>query len=226
MTHRAKGLYQLGGAAFVVSGLLFLSRAILELMAGTPPSSGVEILEWIASKSVIQDFQSEILFFAAGFLVPAVAALYLNLVEVDRTKAVTGCGLMAVTIPVLMGLLVIHGRLVYPVYGIRVSTPDLAAFVVALFYGGLHAVSLLMGLATFLLSMAMKGSAYGRPVVYLGFVTALVDIIGSYPDAIGPVGTLVSQLFFAGWFVAVGSRLYGMGASTASPRGALEAVGA
>jgi hypothetical protein len=72
-----------------------------------------------------------------------------------------------------------------------------------------------MGIATFVLSLAMKGGAYGRPVVYLGFATAIVDVIGSYPYAIGPVLTLVSQVFFAAWFVAVGSQLYSMRGNTA-----------
>lgn len=216
MSHGLKGLYKFGGAAFVVSGLLFLSRAVLDLMAGAPPSNGAEILAWIASNSLIHDFQSEILFFAAGCLVPAVVALYQSLADVDRAKAVIGCGIMAVAVPVLMVLLIVHGRLVYPVYGIRVSTPDLAAFVVAIFYGGLHAISLLMGIATFVLSLAMKGGAYGKTVVYLGFATAVVDIIGSYPYAIGPVLTLVSQVFFAAWFFAVGSQLYKMPGNTAA----------
>jgi hypothetical protein len=217
-----KGLYRLGGAAFVVSGLLFLARAILDFIAGTPPSTGPETLAWIGSTRLIQDFQSEILFFATGFLVPAVVALYQSLADVDRAKAVLGCGLIAATIPVLMVLLIVHGRLVYPIYGVRVNTPDLAAFVVAIFYGGLHAVFLLMGIATFVLSLAMRGGAYGKPVVYLGFATAAVDILGSYPYAIGPVLTLVSQLFFAAWFLAVGSRLYRMPGDTPTAATPLE----
>ncbi|HEV2752135.1 MAG TPA: hypothetical protein VGV12_16550 [Gemmatimonadales bacterium] len=216
MSHGMRGLYKFGGAAFVVSGLLFLSRAVLDFMAGAPPSTGVEVLAWIASNSLIHDFQSEILFFAAGCLVPAVVALYQSLANVDRTKAVIGCGIMAVAIPVLMALLIIHGRLVYPVYGIRVSTPDLAAFVVAVFYGGLHATSLLMGIATFVLSLAMMGGVYGNPVVYLGFATAVADIIGSYPYVIGPTPTLVAQGFFAAWFVAVGSQLLRISGNSAA----------
>jgi len=81
---------------------------------------------------------------------------------------------------------------------------------VAIFYGGLHAILLLMGIATFVLSLAMRGGPYGKPVVYLGFATAVVDVLGSYPYAIGPALTLVSQAFFAAWFVAVGSQLYRM----------------
>src|SRR6266516_2737084 len=159
---------------------------------------------------------SAILFFAAVFLAPAVVALYHSLADVDRPKAVIGCAIMAVAIPVLMVLLVVHGRLVYPVYGIRVSTPDLAAFVVAIFYGGLHAISLLMGIATFVLSLAMKSGAYGKPVVYLGFATAVVDIIGSYPYAIGSVLALVAQVFFAAWFIAVGTQLCKMRGTAAA----------
>src|SRR6266699_664334 len=225
MSNGLKGLYKLGGGAFVLSGLLFLSRAILDLMAGAPPSSGVEILAWIASHSLIQDLQSEILFFAAACLAPAVIALYRSLADVDRANAVIGCTIMAVAIPVLMVLLVVHGRLVYPVYGIRVSTPDLAAFVVAIFYGGLHAISLLMGIATFVLSLAMKSGAYGKPVVYLGFATA-VAVIGSYPYAIGAVLTFVSQVFFAAWFIAVGAQLYNMRGNPAAAQHAPVADGA
>lgn len=216
MGRDGKGLRRFGGAAFVISGLLFLSRAYLDFGVGPPPSSGVEVLGWIESTRLLQAFQSEILFFAAGFLVPAVAALYVDLAEMDRLKAVIGCGLMAVAIPVLMVLLVVHGRLIYPVFDIRVTTPDLAAYTVAFFYGGLHAVALLMGIATFVLSLAMWGGGYGKLVAYLGFAAAAGDIAGSYPDAIGPVPTLITQLLFAAWFLAVGARLYGMRATPAS----------
>jgi hypothetical protein len=37
-------------------------------------------------------------------------------------------------------ILIVHGRLVYPIYGMRVDTPEAAALVVMIFYGGLHAI--------------------------------------------------------------------------------------
>lgn len=208
MSNGLKGFYKFGGASFVVSGLLFLSRAILDLMAGAPPTPVTAILPWIASHATVQSLQSEILFFAAGFLVPAVGALYHSLATVDKTKALIACGLMAVSIPVLMVLLIVHGRLVYPVYGLRVSTPELAALVVALFYGGLHAIYLLMGIATFVVSLALRRGGHGRPLVYFGFATTVADVIGAYPGAIGPVLTLLSQMLFAAWFLAIGIHVY------------------
>lgn len=143
-------------------------------------------------------------------LVPGTIALYQSLVDNDRTKAATGCGIIATTIPIVGVLLIVHGRLVYPIYGMRVDTPELAAFVVIIFYGGLHAVFLLMAVATAVLSLAMKRGAYAKWIVYLGFLTAAFDIIGSYPWAIGSALRLVCELMFAGWFVAVGTQLFGM----------------
>jgi len=198
---------KLGGAAFIASGLLFLLRAILDFTAGAPPTNGVEILAWVASHKLVVSLDSEILFFAAVSLVPAVIALYYSLAGVDRAKATLGCGVMAVTIPVLAATLVMHGRLVYPIYGIRADTPDVAALVLALFYGGMHAIYLLLAGATFVLSLVMRVEPYGRPVAYLGFATAAAQIAASYPDAIGPSWMLVTQVFLAAWFCAVGWKL-------------------
>jgi hypothetical protein len=50
---------------------------------------------------------------------------------------------------------------------------------------------------------------------YFGFATAALDIIGSYPWAIGPVLTLVCELSVGGWFMAVGSQLFRMRESAA-----------
>ena len=199
-----------GGTALVASGLLFAVLAFLNLRAGPPPSNGAEILLWRDSQALVLDFVSELLFFATVLLVPGTIAWYQNLVDVDRTKAAAGCGIIAATIPVMAVMLIIHGRLVYPIYGMRVDTPEAATLVVIVFYGGLHAIYLLLATATIVLSLAMKRGAYPKWIASFGFGTAALDIIGSYPWAIGPFLTLVCELSFAGWFVAVGSQLFRM----------------
>jgi hypothetical protein len=205
-----KGLYRLGGGAFILSGILFLVRGILEIMAGPPPSSGVEILTWVESEKLVLSLVSEVLFFAAIALVPAVIALYESLAGFDRAKAATGSGIMAALIPVIAMSLIVHARLVYPVYGIRVSSPAVAEFVVAVFYGGMHAANLMFGVATLVLSVAMMRGVFGKRIAYLGFATGVIDIIGGYPYAIGPTLNVVCQMFLTAWLVAVGSKLYSM----------------
>jgi len=210
MTSDHRGLYRLGGAAWVVAGLLFLMRAILDFVVGPPPFNGADVLGWIAAHRLAQSLQSEVLFFAAVLLVPGIVALYRSLADRHPVRAATGCGVMGVVVALVAVMLVVHGRLVYPIYGIQVTTADLAALVVALFYGGFHAVYLLMAVATLLLSAALWREPHGRPVAYLGGVTAMLDIAAGYPDAIGPVPTLVCQACFAVWFVAMGTRLFSL----------------
>ena len=207
--------YKFGGGALVASGILFAVLAFLDFRTGPPPSNGAEILLWRDAQALVLDFVSESLFFATVLLVPGTLALYQSLVDVDRTKAEMGCGIIAATIPVMAVMLIIHGRLIYPIYGMRVSTPEAAAFVVMVFYGGLHAIYLLLAVATIVLSLAMKRRAYPKWIAYFGFVTAALDIIGSYPWAIGPVLTLVCQLAVGGWFMAIGSQLFRMRESAA-----------
>ena len=211
LPNELKGLYRLGGSGLTASGLLFLSLGILDLVAGAPPSNGVGMTAWVASRTPYLAATSEILFFATMFLVPGVIALYQSLVSVDRAKAATGCGIMAVVVTVIAMLLIVHGRLVYPVYGLRASAPESVELVVAIFYGGMHAVGLLMAVATFVLSLAMRRSAIGGRIAYLGYATALLDVVGGYPDAIGPIPTLVCRVLFSAWFIAVGLRLYRIG---------------
>ena len=198
----------------MISGALFFTRYILEVMAGPPPSTGAEIIAWVEANRLALSLVSEVLFFASMSLVPAVMALYLALASVERTLAATGCGIIAVVVPVLGVLLIVHGRLVYPVYGLHIRDPAVAELVVALFYGGLHAVGLLMAVATFVLSLAMRRGAFGTPVAALGFATAVGDTVEAYPDLISPVVRFVCQLLFAAWFVAVGwtlSRIHDQG---------------
>ena len=202
--------YKDGGGALVASGVLFVALAFLDFRAGPPPSSGTEILLWRDSQALVLDFVSEFFFFATVLMVPGTVAVYQSLVDVDRNKAATGCGIIAATIPVMAVMLIVHGRLVYPIYGMRVDTPQAAALVVMVFYGGVHAIYLLLAVATIVLSLAMKRGVYATWIAYFGFATAALDIIGSYPWAIGPVPTLVCELSFAGWFVAVGSQLFRM----------------
>jgi hypothetical protein len=175
-----------------------------------PRSSGVELIAWMQSEKSVLAISSEVLFFAAMFLVPGVIALYHSLASVDRAKAATGCGMIASMIPVVAMLDIFQGRLAFPVYGIAVSTPAAAEVVVGIFHGGVHAIGIVFGIATVVLSLAMRRGIFGSRIAYLGFATGLLDIVGAYPYAIGPALTLVCWIFFAAWFAAVGARLYGM----------------
>lgn len=204
-----RSLMRLGAGSFIASSFLFLVRAILDFVAGTPPSNGLDILAWSASHRTLTAFCNESLFFAVLLLVPALIALYRSFPPARKTMAGTACGIIAVAIPILSFLDIVQARLVYPIFGMSVNTPEVAELTVALFYGGLHAVNIIMGIATIILSLSMRQGIFGRPIVFLGLATGVADIAGAYPSLIGPALTLVRGVFFSAWFAAVGWRLWG-----------------
>jgi hypothetical protein len=187
--------------------MLILARHLLELRAGPPPSSGVEILAWVEAGWLPLMLANEALFVSGMLLIPGVIALHASLARVDRSKAAIGCGILAAAIPVLLALDIVHGRLIHAVYGLRIDTPAIAELAVAIVQGGLHTTSIMTGVATFVLALAMRRGPFGRGLVALGLVTAIFDVVGSYPWAIGPTLLLACHVLSAAWFMAVGWRL-------------------
>lgn len=197
----------LAGVTLIASALLFLLRAFLDFWAGPPPSTGNGILAWSTSNRIILSFANEAFFFAAMLLIPGIVAVYQTLASRRKAMATAGCGLFAVSIPVMVILDVVHGRLVYPIFGIHLHTPEAAELIVTIFYGGLHAVGIILGVATIILSIAMQGGIYGKFVFFLGLTAGVLDIVGAYPSVIGQILTLVFQTISAVWLIAVGWRL-------------------
>ena len=206
---RTTRTFRVEGFALAASGTLFLAKAFFDLKVGNPPSGGREIFAWTSAEKLSISMTNEILVIASVLLVPGLIGLYASLVGFDRRKAAIGCGIVAVLIPVILAIAIVHGRFVYPVYNIQLKDPSVMQVVASIYYGGEHAVLLLFGVATIVLSLAMRNTPYGKTILYLGLITGVADIIGSYPWLIGSALTFVSELLFALWFIAVGVMLAG-----------------
>ena len=203
MASSPDGITRFGGAALVASGALGFGRSALDLAAGFPPSDGSDILAWAASHKTLLAVTKEVFFFAAMALVPGVLALRRRFR--DDTAGEVGTALLAATIPILGVLAIVQGRLVYPMFRIELRAPAVAELVVALLHGGLHAVAILLAVATLALGLAVRATR--RPLAVLAFATALVDVVGSYPDRIGPLPTFACGLISAAWLVVLGTHV-------------------
>lgn len=200
------GMIQFGGGCCILSGVLFLGQQLFVVPVPQPPVQDQALLAWLAEWKLQLSMADELLFFAALLLIPAVAALYRILAKTDRIKALLGCGLWALTIPLYMMMVVILGRLVYPVFGMELS-PESYRLVLSLYYGGQHTISLLWGVAILVLSFAILGSAIGKAAAYLGFLAGLTAITGSYPWLMGNGVVFGIQLVFTAWLVLLGIRM-------------------
>lgn len=68
-----------------------------------------------------------------------------------------------------------------------------AAFAVAVSYGGLHSVQLMLGFAIVMLTLAMRRSAFGTSIRWGGAVAAAAASLGGYPWVIGSSASLALQ---------------------------------
>ncbi|WP_025693254.1 hypothetical protein [Paenibacillus zanthoxyli] len=205
---RKIGVIKFGGITLILSGILFLAQYLFLLPMSSPPSVDIDLMTWLKKWQFNISMADELLFFASLLLIPSIAALYKILVKAAKIKALLGCGLLAVTIPINLILDIILGRLVYPVYHIELS-PDIYKLVVSLYYGGMHLVNLIFCAASISLCFAIRKSAIGKFVAYLGFTAGILDFIGAYPWLIGAVMSFVTQLFFSAWLVILGIRILG-----------------
>lgn len=202
-----------GAIAAALGGLLFLVFHLLEFLTGPPPAEGAKILAWVASSRLGLSLTNETLMFAGLSLIPVTFVLYRRLQGFGPAKVALACGLYATTVPVFVMLVIVQGRLVYPVFDIEFTSPEIAEFVIALYYGGLHAVDLILAAATILLARACQADERWKSIAIPGYATGVLSILGSYPYLIGPTASLVCHAAFAVWLLLVSAKLY----ATAAP---------
>jgi hypothetical protein len=195
------------GLALTAGGVLFVAKALLDLGIGAPPANGTDLVAWQSTHKFLLAMVNEVSFIAIVLLVVGAVGLFASLDRPGRYLARWGCGLLSVNIPVMMVLIIIHGRLVYPVYSIKVQEPETLQLLVSLYYGGQHTVGLLLGVATILIALSMRATAYGNVLAWAGVLTGIIDVVGSYPWLRGVPMTIVCELVFAAWFIATGVKL-------------------
>lgn len=201
------GIIKFGGITFILSGLLLLAQNLFLLPTSSPPLTDTELIMWLVKWRFNISMADEVFMFAAIFLIPSIAALYLILVKVDKIKALFGCGLLAVVIPIYVFLDIILGRLVYPVYNIELSA-DIYRLVLSIYYGGMHAAAIILSIATILLCFVIRKSAIGKLAANFGLVVGVLALVGAFPWLIGDLLTFICQLSFSVWLIILGVRIW------------------
>ena len=199
-------IIKFGGISLIISGVLFFAQYLFVLPIPNCPASNADLMIWLLKWRFNIAMTDELFFFATLSLIPSIVALYRILVRVDKIKTILGCGLLAVIVPINSFLDIIFGRLVYPVYNIKLS-PDIDKLVLSVYYGGMHSVAIIMSVTTIILCFVIRHSVIGRLVAYFGFVVGISDFIGAYPWLIGNLIVFVTQLFFSAWLVILGLKM-------------------
>jgi len=197
-----------GGIALIVSGILFLAQSLFLLPVPGLPLADSDLLSWLQDWKLHFAVADELLFFATLGVIPSVIVLYRLLAKTAQAQTLLACGIMAIILPVNMVIVVILGRLVYPVYGIELAAESYR-LLLSLYYGGVHTVALLWSAAVILICFAIRKSPLGKTAAYFGFAAGILQLVGAYPWLFDNVTIFVSQLMLCVWFVMLGIRMIG-----------------
>ncbi|WBC15890.1 hypothetical protein O7600_03340 [Micromonospora sp. WMMA1998] len=179
------------GALLTAVALLLLS-----LLPG-PPAEAVAMTAWVEHGHSLLLWSNELLFFA----VICWGSGARGLVRAGRSARVdVGGTAFTVALAALVVVLLAVGRLVYPVFGIGLST-EVVALVVSSAFGALHLAFLGFAVAAVTLSWSTRAGLIGRAV---GIVAAVAFIMGSFPwltphwwNALVPLLVAAWGVFFA-----------------------------
>jgi hypothetical protein len=78
---------------------------------------------------------------------------------------------------------------------------------VSLYYGGMHAVNLLLAGTAIMLGLAMTRGIFGAAVGAIGVVAGAAQIVVAYPWLVAPILVFMLQALLAAWLILVGLRL-------------------
>jgi hypothetical protein len=196
-------LQKFGGGTFIAAGILLLAAHLLFDLLPAPPTAHDDFLQWITANRLRIAFANEVLFFATILLVPSFVVLGKLLGSRRKVSAFAGLSIIALALPLLAMLDVVQGRLVYPVFGLALSV-DVLKLTFSLFFGGLHAVLLMFGVALILIGIALRGTVFNKSMVPLSYVTGLLQIAGAYPWLTPVAFNVLVSISLSLWMVGIG----------------------
>ncbi len=212
-----KGLYRVGGAAFLINGVLYIIGVILFFQLGGLPTSGQAALTALSGQKFLAQTTTTIFAATDLLLIPSVLALYVALKGASKTYAVIASGLAGLFIVLDLGVNTVNFYSVIALgdkYALATTDAQRATYVVAADLTlaatnvGLPLAGLVIALGSLLFGFAMLKGVFNKPTAYLGVLVGIVGIISAIPIPALAVALIATIILTAVWFFAVGFRLY------------------
>jgi len=212
-----KALYRIGGAAWLIAGVLLIIGVLGVLSLGGLPTSGQAVLTVLGGQKVLGETTTIVLAIAVLLTVPAILALFVALSGVSKVYAAIASGFVGLFIAMDFGVNTLNlFSLISLVdkYAAATTEAQRAGYVatadllLSAYSAGVSLAGLVFSVGILFFGLAMLKGVFSKWTAYLGLLAGIVGIISSIPvSALGfvlVVGIILDALFD----VAVGYRLY------------------
>lgn len=225
-----RSLYRAGGVSAALF-LAFILVAIVLVVVAPPPLNvdGATTLQYVASHKVLYIIEQALWLAPSAFAPVVFLALYHALKHLNKSYAALGALAGIVSWAIALAMPTTGGGapvLVYlsDQYMSATTVAQHAAFATAaeVFIAENNitsAVGIMMPVGILILAFVMLKGVFPKGIAYLGIVTGALGIVS---EALRPIlgpGYFVYGLLLPAWFLAVGWKLYRLGASRSKSRG-------
>ncbi|MCB1318302.1 MAG: hypothetical protein KDK34_18755 [Leptospiraceae bacterium] len=196
-----------GGLSFIATGIFLLTREAFEQFIDAVPNTEAEFIAWMPENSLWIALQNEVLIFAAFGLLPGILALssYSGKGTISRR---IGTGMLGINISVMAMLVIVQGRLVYPVFGYTANDIESFKLIMAIYYGGLHLVYLIFSVGILLITFSIRHTKFNRSIYYAGFASTIASALLAYAYLWPAYMNLLLQVPLSYWFMRSGISLF------------------
>ena len=191
---RVYGLLTAVGALLAGGALLLLS------LLPRVPSEAAEMTAWVDSGRSLLSWSDELVFFAVVCWGAGAGGLFGGRKAGRSARIDIGLTALAVANVALVMVLLVVGRLAYPVFGIQLS-PEVLALLISLTFGAVHLALLGFAVAAVTLSWTTRSGLTGRVG---GIAAAAVFIVGSFPWLTPGWWNALVAVLLAAWGVFLG----------------------
>jgi len=192
-----------GGWALIIGGVLLFGAQSLIALLPAPSAAHSGLARWVHDYAFPLSMSDELLFLAIVCLAPGVVVLFRTTRSRHPVSSLLGCSSLLLAMTLLGVLVVVGGRLVYPVFGITLSD-DAIALVVSLFFGGLHSVLLFMGVGLIAAGFALRHESAGGWLPIASFGAGALQFLGAYPWLTPGWVTVTTAAALFAWMLAAG----------------------
>lgn len=217
-----RGLYRAGGvsaALYIIFGIIV--PAVLFLISHLDPNfDGVQTLQFISSNRIWWIIEQTLVLGPSIFAIVTFMAIFMALKHINKSYAAIGSAVAIVCqilflayFPIVMGLVELSDQYTAAATAAqRVSIVAATECLVAQ-NKSIGPSEAILALSVLILSIIMLKGVFHKVVAYLGIIAFVAAVAGMALMSTIGIAYLFWWAFFMIWFIAVGIRLYKLGAS-------------
>ncbi|NVB38851.1 hypothetical protein G6O69_13500 [Pseudenhygromyxa sp. WMMC2535] len=216
---------RLGATTGLIAGALFIIDEIASFFAGFPPSDPGALADWVAAGRVPMIVANEAAGIGTGALVPFALGLHHAFARQRRGLGVAAAGLLGCAAPLWLVLVVIQGRLIYPMFGQLAGDEHSLRLLVQLLFGGLHTLGLVLAMAALFAGLAVRQDAHAldegtnaSALAGFGAAVFVMTLAGTFPEQLGVTATAICRASFGLWVIVWSLHLRRLAGLCSRPR--------